>query len=123
MNILIYKSLSVQTGMMTCYYVLFGSTQEFFSTSAHFITHPLPMPRLFQPSCLYQHDTSLGLVSSPSSSKSGHHSLNPQHKRPPSTDGVCVCLPTRKTDIPNRLSPKTFQHDQCACSFKPKTKQ
>lgn len=63
---------------MTSYFVLFGSTQEFFfSTSAHFITHPLsPMPRLFQPSCLYQHDTSLGLVSSPSCSKSGHHSRN-----------------------------------------------
>lgn len=85
----------------------------FKTTSVHFITHPLPMPPLFQPSCLYQHDTSLGLVSSPSCSESGRHSLNPQYKHPLYTDPVCTCVPTRKADIPNGLLPKKFHHDYC----------
>lgn len=65
--------------------------------SVHFIKHPLPLPRLFQPSCLCQHDTSLGLVSFPSCRESGHHSLNPLYKQPIYTDTVCVCMcPNRK---------------------------
>lgn len=88
-------SLSVQPGLIL--YFLDPPSKLFFLTSVHFIKHPLPLPRLFQPSCLYQHDTSLGLVSFPSCSESGHHSLNPQYKQLSftQTQYVCVC-PNRK---------------------------
>lgn len=93
LNISVYKN--VQAGLMTFFWCSLKPPRNFFSTSAHFITHPLSMPQLFQPSCLYQHDTSLGLVSSPSCSESGQHSRNPKHKHP-LLHGQCAYVSQRE---------------------------